>query len=348
MKKLVILGGGFAGAKIAKALENYYHVTLIDSKNYYEFTPGILRSIVKTKHLRKIQVLHRHYLHKAKVLNENILSISNKQIITNKRKLKFDYLVICLGSSYNIPFKEKDIIIATRGKNLKEHYKKLCKAKKITIIGGGIVGVELAAEISEFYKDKEITIIHSKNKLMERNSIKAINYAEKFLKTRGIKIIYNERAVSYVKKTVLTDKGTKVKSDMVFICTGIKPNYEPLEKNFKKFLNEKNQIIVNEYLQVNGYKNIFAAGDITAIKEEKLAQNAEIHADIVIKNLKNIDKNWPSIKYNSKPRIMVISLGRFNGILQYGNFVLTGLIPGILKTLIEWKTMIRYKIYPII
>ena len=42
MKKLIILGGGFAGAKIAKALENIYDVILIDSKDYFEFTPGIL------------------------------------------------------------------------------------------------------------------------------------------------------------------------------------------------------------------------------------------------------------------------------------------------------------------
>ena len=59
MKKLVIIGGGFAGAKIAKALESEFNVTLIDSKDYFEFTPSILRAIIKTKYLKKIQILHK-------------------------------------------------------------------------------------------------------------------------------------------------------------------------------------------------------------------------------------------------------------------------------------------------
>ncbi|PIZ83168.1 FAD-dependent oxidoreductase, partial [Candidatus Pacearchaeota archaeon CG_4_10_14_0_2_um_filter_05_32_18] len=46
MKNIVIIGGGFAGAKIAKALENYYGTVFIDDKDYFEFTPGILKTIV--------------------------------------------------------------------------------------------------------------------------------------------------------------------------------------------------------------------------------------------------------------------------------------------------------------
>ncbi|MEK6891211.1 MAG: FAD-dependent oxidoreductase [Nanoarchaeota archaeon] len=343
MKKLVILGGGFAGAKIAKALEKKFEVTLIDSKDYYEFTPGILRSIVYPKHLKKIQVLHRHYLHKSKILNECAIYVNNKSVKTKKSNLKFDYLIIALGSSYNTPFKEKEVVVATRGEHLRNHYKKLSKAKHITIVGGGIVGVELAGEISDFYKDKKITLVHKHDSLMERNHGKTISHAEKFLKKRGVKILYNEEVKEYNKKILTTNKGTKIKSDLTFICTGITPNFQSLKKYFSKELNEKGQIIVNEYLQVKGYDNIFAAGDITSIKEEKLAQNAEKQAGIVIKNLKNLEDKKSLIKYNSKPRIMIISLGRFNGIFQYRRLIITGVIPGILKTLVEWKTMIKYR-----
>ena len=343
MKKLVILGGGFAGAKIAKALENKFEVTLIDSKDYYEFTPGILRSIVKPTHLKKIQVIHNHYLKKAKVIVECIKEVSKNYVLTDKSKIKFDYFVIALGSSYNSPFKEKEIIVATRGAHLRKYYKELCKVKNITIVGGGIVGVELAGEISDFYKNKEITLIQKHEKLMERNRNKTISYADNFLRKKGVRIIYEEEMKEYNKKVITTDKGIKIKSDLTFICTGITPNSEPLKKNMSKYLNKREYVNVNKYLQINGYKNIFAAGDITNIKEEKLAQNAECHADIIIKNLKNIESNKPLEKYVPKPRIMIISLGRFNGILQYKNFILTGIIPGILKTFVEWKTMIKYR-----
>ena len=67
MKKLVIIGGGFAGSLIAKNCENYFDTTLIDSKDFFEFTPGILRTIVQPSHAKKIQVLHKEYLKKTKV-----------------------------------------------------------------------------------------------------------------------------------------------------------------------------------------------------------------------------------------------------------------------------------------
>ena len=178
---------------------------------------------------------------------------------------------------------------------------------------------------------------------MERNRNKTISYADNFLRKKGVRIIYEEEMKEYNKKVITTDKGIKIKSDLTFICTGITPNSEPLKKNMSKYLNKREYVNVNKYLQINGYKNIFAAGDITNIKEEKLAQNAECHADIIIKNLKNIESNKPLEKYVPKPRIMIISLGRFNGILQYKNFILTGIIPGILKTFVEWKTMIKYR-----
>ena len=56
-----------------------------------------------------------------------------------------------------------------------------------------------------------------------------------------------------------------------------------------------------------------------------------------------MEKGGKLIKYKSTPRIMVISLGKYKGIITRKNFILKGLIPGILKTLIEKRTMRRYK-----
>ncbi|MBI2628932.1 FAD-dependent oxidoreductase [Candidatus Pacearchaeota archaeon] len=354
MKNIVIIGGGFAGAYIAKKLEKNkdFNVILIDSKNYYEFTPGILRTLVSPKHAKKIQVLHTHYLKKAKVVVDCVKKMTEKEIITaNKHKLKFDYLFICSGSSYNAPFKEKNIVNLTRTRHIRDYYHKLDVAKKIIIIGGGIVGTELAGEIIDFYKgknEKEIIVIHKHDKLMERNHEKTIDYADKFLKKHNVNILYNETALNYENNLVKTDKNRKIKADLVFLCTGITPNSEFIPK---KLLNSEKQVNINEYFQVldnksnKPLKNIFAAGDITSIKEEKLAQNAEKHAKLIVKNINLIENNKEPKSYSPEKRIIVISLGRFNGIFQYKNkFIITGLLPGLLKTLIEWKTMRRYKL----
>ena len=226
------------------------------------------------------------------------------------------------------------------------YHDKLRKAKKVLIIGGGLVGVELAAEICTHYKDKEITIAHSRDELIDRNHPKAKKYAEKFLKKHGVKILFGERvkgAEGKIKRSYVTEKGEKIDCDIAFICIGIKSNYEFMKKNFSELLNERNQIKVNNYLQINEFQNIFAGGDITGIKEEKTAQTSERHADFIIKNIMALEKRSALEKYTSKKRPMVISLGKRDAILDNGNFVMTGFIPALLKWFVEWKTMRKYR-----
>ncbi|MBI2451505.1 FAD-dependent oxidoreductase [Candidatus Pacearchaeota archaeon] len=342
-KKVVVIGGGFAGSLCAKKLERYFDVILIDTKNYFEFTPGVLRTIVKPEHLRKIQVLHTHYLRRAKVITGKVDRINDKFIYVNGKKLGFSYLIICAGSSYNAPFKEQNLVVATREEHFRDYYKELCRAKKVLIIGGGIVGVELAGEIFWRYgKEKELTIVHASNSLMERNPHRARHFAEKYLKRKGAKIIFNERVVKTNNGRYITNKGRKIKADIAFLCTGITPNFDFMKKYFSRYINKKNQIIVNEHLQLERKKNIFAAGDITDCKVEKTAQNAEIQGEIAVKNIFALERGLEMKKYKEKKTPLVISLGKWNGLFVLGNgFTIIGLIPAFTKWAIEkwemWK-----------
>src|SRR5690606_10776568 len=159
------------------------------------------------------------------------------------------YLVISSGSSYNSPFKEGNVVNATRAKHLRHYYDDLCRAKSVLIIGGGLVGVEMAGEICWKYPGKkDITIVHSHEKIIERNPRKAIDYADKFLRRNGVKIIYGERVVGEKEREYETSSGRKLKADLVFLCTGITPNYNFMKREMKKYLDGKNQIVVNDYL----------------------------------------------------------------------------------------------------
>merc|ERR1719482_2120965 len=50
-RRVLVIGGGFAGLCVARDLADHFHVTLIDAKEFFEYTPGILRAYVKPKHL---------------------------------------------------------------------------------------------------------------------------------------------------------------------------------------------------------------------------------------------------------------------------------------------------------
>ena len=344
MKKLVIVGGGFAGAKIARNLQKKFETVLIDNKDYFEFTPSILRAIVFPKHLKRIHVHHRDYLEKTKIVRGKAVRIKNKKIILKDgKKIGFDYLVIASGSKYNNPIKAEGMLIADRGAGLTTHNNKIGRSKSILIIGGGPVGVELAGEITDKYRGKNVTIIHSGDSLMNRNSVKARNFARSFLEKRGVKMIFNERVEKKTKGFVETDKKNKFECDTAILCTGIKPNSNFIDKSL---LDWKGFIDVNNHLQMRGSQNIFVCGDVASVNEEKTAQAAEKQAEIVIKNLElmgNKNENEKNLeRYHPKKRISVTSLGRWNGILENGNFVMTGIIPAFLKGVIERRTMFRY------
>lgn len=66
-----------------------------------------------------------------------------------KTQVSFDILLICTGFLYDSPIKTDGIVtIADRKKNLQNFYNQIKSAKNIAVVGGGIVGVELAGEIA--------------------------------------------------------------------------------------------------------------------------------------------------------------------------------------------------------
>ena len=339
MKRVVVIGGGFAGSLIARRLENLFDVTLIDTKDYFEFTPSVLRTIVEPKHVKKIEVLHTHYLTKTHVLLDEVMDILDDVVVTKKEKVPYDYVVICSGSRYATPIKEEDLVISSRGKELRRYAEKVRQADKVLIIGGGIVGVELAAEICMAYPSKKVILAHSRTELMQRSPDKVKKYATRFLEKNNVDLVFGSRIVKKEGKKCYTKNGTCIEADIAFLCTGIKPNSDFLENSFSLVLDDKGFLKVDDTLRVVGRENIFAAGDITAIREEKTAQNAEKQAEVVVNNIQLMENKGELKKYTSESRPMVISLGKKDGILIKGKKVLTGLVPARLKSLVEWKEM---------
>lgn len=335
MKNIVVIGGGFAGSFLAKRLENKFNVTLIDAKDYFEFTPGVLRVLVKEGYSKKIQVSHSSYLKRAKVVVGEVDEVGDAFVKVNRKKFNFDYLAICSGSRYELPFKEQGVFAAGRAEHLMKSYSALKNAKKVSIIGGGIVGVELAAEIIGEYSDKEIILVHSGSRLIERNSEKAANYVEDYLNKKGVKILCGQRVEKIRKNYCLTSRGRRIEKDLVFLCTGIKPNIGFLKRSW--FSEEG--VKVNKFLQVHGRENIFAAGDVDAVNEEKTAQNAEWQAKLVLKNILALDSGNPLESYKSRKTPQVISLGKYRGVFEFRRFVLTGWIPALMKWGIRVKEM---------
>src|SRR3989344_3179021 len=190
MKKLVVIGGGFAGSIIARRLEQRMDVTLIDAKEYFEFTPGILRALVRFNHLSAIQALHASYLRRTRVVVGTANHISTNQVQVGNQTLPYDYLVIATGSRYATPIKDSVVALASRTNDFNDYFHRLQAARQVLIIGGGLVGVELAAEISTRYPSKKIILAHAGTHLLERNTLTVQRYATRFLQRHKVEIHY--------------------------------------------------------------------------------------------------------------------------------------------------------------
>jgi NADH dehydrogenase FAD-containing subunit len=343
MKQIVIIGGGFAGTRIARKLERQkgrFAVTLIDCKGYFEFTPGILRTIVQPSHIRSIQKRHAHYLKNTEIIEGEVTAIEEKgdtrNVMVDKRKIPFDYCIIASGSRYALPIKSKNAVKAGRAKELWRFHHRLSMANDVLIIGGGLAGVELAAEIATHYSQKNIRLAEAGKRLMQRQHEKSAAYATRFLEKHNVTIL-TDTIIKAEKDTFYAGK-EKIEADIVFICTGIKPNSAFLDENM---LDEKGYVIVDDQLCIKGHERLFAAGDITAIKEEKTAQNAEHQADVVVENIIAKETGNDLAAYESHSKGIVISLGKYHGIFEKGSFVLTGFIPAIMKAGIERFEIIK-------
>eukprot|EP01091_Cochliopodium_minus_P009933 TRINITY_DN2556_c0_g2_i1.p1 TRINITY_DN2556_c0_g2~~TRINITY_DN2556_c0_g2_i1.p1 ORF type:complete len:230 (-),score=62.06 TRINITY_DN2556_c0_g2_i1:119-808(-) len=170
-KKMVIIGGGFAGCYSAKKLENHYDITFIDTKDYFEFTPSVPRCLVSPNHINNIQIKHSNYLDlkKTVILRDKVVKVDQTNVFTkNGTKSEYDVLLICSGSTYNKPFKSQNVYKVVRGEKMAKKHKQFSESKNILIIGGGIVGVETAAELVEEFPNKNVTLVHSGNFLMNR------------------------------------------------------------------------------------------------------------------------------------------------------------------------------------
>jgi NADH dehydrogenase FAD-containing subunit len=342
--RVVVVGGGFCGSTVAKKLERNkdLEVTLIDKKGYFEYTPSIAKLLFYPEFTKKLTKPFSYFLKHTNVVTDSLVKVKKDHVITTKGTYPFDYLILCLGIDYPIHLENKHNVATIKsGAELKEISTAVKNAKQILIIGGGLIGCELAGEFATRTPEKEITLVHLFDRLLERNKPSVSAYAKKFLEKRKIKILLNEKIVNHSDSIFLTDKKRKIQADIAFWCGGISYNPYYIKGFDESIFTKQKALIVNQYLQLKDHPNIFVGGDLTSINEEKNAVHAKSHSHVIVKNINCIMKNKPLRAYYSHVEAVDISLGCWYGIFILPPVYLYGFIPGVIKHLIEKYTMWR-------
>lgn len=213
----------------------------------------------------------------------------------------------------------------------------VAKSNRIVVIGGGAVGVELVGELASDYPNTKVTLMHNREQILdERLSQKLIKKIQDGLKALKVETVLGERVdlddLDFDSEkpwitgpvTLTTDQGTSVETDMVFRCTGLKVNSIAYQSKLSDKMEKNGSLKVDQYLQVEEIKNVFAIGDCNNTLVLKLAYTAGLQADVVAENIKRLNENKSLKEYKPGNMAMVIPLGRNRGASQLPNGLVAG------------------------
>jgi NADH:ubiquinone reductase (H+-translocating) len=338
-KRIVILGGGFGGLTLAQKLANTtYQVILIDRNNYHQFQPLFYQVAMAGLEPSSIVFPFRKVFQKApnvlfRVAEFQEVFPDEKYIMTDKGRLKYDYLVISMGADTNffgnekikdkaLPMKSVSEALALRNAILEDYETALLtndEAERqalmdIVIVGGGATGVEVAGALAEMrkdvmpkeykelnYKDIDIHLIHGGEILLKGMSEHAGKAAEKYLTDLGIKIKLDVNVTDYDGETVTMTDGTTLRSKKVIWAAGIVGNVVnglPKEATVRG-----RRLKVNRLNQLDGQTDIYALGDIASMEEaesEKFKTGHPQVAQVAIQMAKNMGNNFKALE-RAKP-----------------------------------------------
>ncbi len=326
-RRIVIVGGGFAGIELAKSLAPADgQVVLIDKQNYHTFQPLLYQ--VSTAGLEADSIVYpfrkifedqeNFYFRLAEVQS---VDTTNQVVETSIGLLRYDYLVIATGATTNfygneqiqrssIPIKNIGDALALRNTILSNFEKalqideeeQLNSLMDYVIVGGGPTGVEVAGALSElrkhvFPKDyreldfvkMDIHLIQSGPRLLNGMSEEAATKALEYLERFGVKVWLNQRVKSYDGYTVLLDSGEKIISRTLIWAAGVTGS--PIAGIRSESLLKGNRLQVDVYNRVAGYENIFAIGDIAAMVTEENPQGHPMMAQPAMQQGKLLGQN---------------------------------------------------------
>ncbi len=169
--------------------------------------------------------------------------------------------------------------------------------KKACVIGGGLIGLETAENLSEL--GIEITVIEKMDQILGLLDTEMAKIVQKHLQAKDIKIILSDGVKSFTGdengvKTVRTENGNEIETDMVIMSIGVKPATD-LAVNAGVELGETGAIKVNEYMETN-IPDIYSGGDCVEITNlitgkgayYPLGSHANKHGKIIAENIMGI------------------------------------------------------------
>lgn len=342
-KKLVVIGGGSAGHKIAYLLQDTLDVTLVDPKTYFEVPMALPRLLVEPNAL-PAQMRYQHFLPGVRHVQGKAVSIAARSVVVDTGAgsvtIPFDFAVVATGSRYVDPLIKAEVAgEGARRAQIVVAHQRLKTARSVVVAGGGPVGVEIAAELCESFPRLSVTLMHGAGQLLERAPSKFGDWALGRLIAMGARVLLDDPVTQPAIGTqpvdgkVRTKGGKLLDADLVIWAAGARPNTGFVAASWPELVQDDGLLLTDDYLRLQGFANIFVAGDVTNLPEGRLAITASFHVPAIVANIKamlaapsadaaRLKPYAPRLPGKGMGKMMIVTLGRGGGLtsLPFGQF----------------------------
>ena len=332
-KKIIVVGGGFAGIQFTKALdEKYFDVVLIDKINHHQFQPLFYQVATSQLEPSSISFPLRNIFKKKKNVQIRLATVLNidktkNTITTSIGDFDYDYLVIAIGCTTNFfgneTIKENSLTLKstydaiTIRNHILQTFETIISAGEdekeslfnFVIVGAGPTGVEMAGAFAEIKKDVlpkdyrgidfsrlNILLIEGTKNTLNSMSNTAQLASKSYLEKMGVKI-YTETFVKNYDGNILTlSTGETIRTKTVIWAAGVTGN--SIEGFAPEIITPTNRLKVNRINKVFESENIFALGDIAYMETPGFPKAHPQVANVAINQAKLLANNLKSIEQN--------------------------------------------------
>ncbi|SHO61771.1 NAD(P)/FAD-dependent oxidoreductase [Algoriphagus zhangzhouensis] len=337
LPRVVIIGGGFGGLKLARDLNKKpFQVILLDKNNYHQFQPLFYQVATAGLEPSAISFPLRKIFHNSKNVIFRMTEVQSvdtdrKKIFTEAGYLDYDYLVLAMGADTNYfgaknieyfasPMKTVSEALYIRNKII-HNYEKAINIEKpenrralmnVVIVGGGPTGVELAGAMADLrntvlpkdypelsFKNMKIVLIEAGPAVLAPMSDEARSHSLKYLEDLGVEVMLNTKVSDYDGKQVFLEGKEPIETETLLWAAGIKPNR--IDGLSEDLYARNGRIYVDEYSEIRGLKHVYALGDISLIEDEEHPRGHPQVAQVALQQAKNLGKNLVEIHNGRAP-----------------------------------------------
>lgn len=334
--KLVIIGGGFGGLRLARKLSNKpgFEITLIDRFNYHQFQPLFYQVATAGLDASNISFPLRKVFQKSKNIRfrmaevQQINSYTNT-VVTDIGDFEYDILVIATGADtnffgnqnlvdYAFPMKSTVEALQLRHRllhNFEDALNVRTETERqalmsVVIVGGGPTGVELSGAIADMkryqlpkdypeldFAKMKIYLLEGAGKTLANMSQKSSEESMRYLKKLGVTVLTNTILKDFDGQRALLQNGETINTSLVIWAAGIKGNVPG--GIGKDLIAKGNRIKINRQCLVNGFTNIYAIGDVAYMEEPAWPTGHPQVAPVAMQQADMLTNNLKRLEMNS-------------------------------------------------